>query len=118
MLDTTEKHSHVSKDKIRKLSYTETFHIGDLIRQHCKLIGKYAVYEDGWTDERITCEIGGTFTQSNVQGVRAQLIGPLRIARETKEADLRGRISALEERLTSLEDWATSRPKAPFASGE
>lgn len=116
MLDTAKRsHTSTSTGKARKLTYAETFIVGDAVRKYCKLEGKYAVYEEGWDDDRVVAELGGTFTTNNVAGIRRQLIGPIKMGRGINNGDLKtSRLIALEHRLEALELWASDQPKVPF----
>lgn len=101
--------SHSSTGKINKLTYAETFLVGDKLRLHCKLVDKYAVYDKDWDDAKIAQELGDKITAHNVAGVRRQLIGNLRLGRGTKVNE-----DQLERRIEALELWASDRTKAPF----
>jgi hypothetical protein len=112
-----EKRSHVSADKIKKLSYTEAFKIADVIRAHCKAVDGHAVYDQGWSDAEVLKEInnglvGRSFTINNVQGIRRQLIGQLR--RSPQYGQHKFSKKDLDARITALEQWASERPRAPF----
>jgi hypothetical protein len=93
--------------KTHKPTYAEVFKIADIVRQHCKAEGGYAIYEPGWSDGTVAKELGGRFTQANVANVRIQLIGPIpkrnRQHTHTKES-LAKRLAEVEARLNELED--------------
>ena len=115
MLAKPEKRSHENTGKLKKPTYAEAFFIGDLIRLHCKRVGDYAIYDDGWSDQEVLKQVGGTFVLNNVENIRRQIVGPLRISKMKKaDLDLEERIAKLEKIANDLEDWAASRPREPY----
>ena len=116
MLTKLEKRPHENTGKTRKMTYAETFYVGDILRLHCKRVGDYAVYDDGWDDEAVLKAAGGTFTKTNISALRQQIVGPLRIVKPRKiDLDTEARLVKLEKIINDLEDWATSRPREPYS---
>lgn len=103
----------------KSLTRVQEFKLGDMIRAHCKRIDDYAVYEEGWTDERCQQEMGGPEQCSinSVQNIRRELVGDLRQQRlnssKGKIEDLEKRVTELEKQVAMLLD-ARTRPSAPI----
>ena len=102
---------------VNKLKHNELFIVGDILRQHCRNVSGFAIYEEGWNDEKVITEMakshpGIRLTLNNIMGLRKTLLGPL------PEKKAKATIVSLDERLTALEEWATSIPAnklpAPF----
>jgi hypothetical protein len=82
----------------------------DLIRLHCKKTEDgFAVYDPGWSDERIAAAIPGS-TIHMVRDARQKLVGLLRPRGEP----FGERVIQLEARLYALEQWARQGAIAPF----
>jgi len=129
MLDQTK-----AKKTYTKLSRQEIFAVGKEIEKVCKLVGGYAVYDEGWNDGAVhaTCvqKHGIRVPVQSVANLRQEIVGNLtpntadareahRLKRiEDRLALLEQRertILALEDILSRMADWAASRPKDPFS---
>lgn len=56
-------------------SFKDELKVAKLMELHCKRVGNYAVYQDGWSDESIAKETGVTLTA--IKRIRKELIGSL-----------------------------------------
>lgn len=90
------------------MDYGAIVDAGALIRAHCRKDDSgFAVYEDGWSDERVHKELG-TATISNIVGLRRRLIGNTRRISTAPDAAQARRIELLEGRVAELENSVLS----------
>jgi hypothetical protein len=93
-----------------KLVQTDLFKVGDFLRKHCAKVGIYAIYEPGWTDEKVAAEMRPGISHINVNHVanlRRNLIGCFPPA-VTGSTALLGGMERVVARLSALEEWAES----------
>ncbi len=108
--------------------------IEELLQEHCRKDGAFAVYEEGWSDQRIADQIG--CTRQNVHSIRLEDYGnlrrgtadaideaALRVLRETIEfqgktiESVGNRAQLLATRITNLEhDLAALRVQVAAGS--
>jgi hypothetical protein len=112
--------------KRSQMNYEQIYKLTKLIEQHCYRDAEgRAVYEAGWTDERLIEEMGNAVNLANVRTLRRTIIGPLLLAKDKANghappgnvealaqlaAEQEARIAALEHRLADVEQWASARP--------
>lgn len=100
-------------EKFNKLTTKQMIQLSDKLRQICHYneATKYAEYDEGWSDQRVTDEGNGEYTLANVRGLRTDTIGVLRKPRIDTTLDI---IKSLEDRIERLENWARARPMQPL----
>ena len=95
------------------LSRPDLFWLGDLMRKHCASVNGFAVYEEGWSDERLLKELidaGRLGSINNVRNLRLDLIGDIKkvssqIANGVSPDDIRvinDKLDALHEENNEL----------------
>jgi hypothetical protein len=113
--------------KRSQMSYEQIYKLTKLIEQRCRRDpdGR-AVYEAGWTDDRLIEEMGGSVNLANVRTLRRTIVGPLLLPKPNGHAptnlealaqlaaEQEARIAGLEHRLTDVEQWASARPVQGF----
>jgi len=101
-------------EKYNKLTTKQLIILSDKLRQVCHFdtVTNYAVYDEGWSDQRIVDESNMEYSLANVKSLRGDTIGILRKPR--KPSDNTTIIQSFEERLERLENWARGRPIQPF----
>ncbi len=97
------------------LSYAIKRQCEDILREHCKKDGDYAVFDDGWDDSRVAsfcATVTGQFvTKRHIKNLRSILIGKVRDYQVNKPLFFDGlanemviaRIETLEKRVAYLE---------------
>lgn len=60
----------------KRASHSQAIDINDLLRKVCKTVDKMAVYDEGWSDERVATELG--LGENSVSNIRTEKFGPLR----------------------------------------
>lgn len=106
---------------IHKLKQAEAVALADIVRQHCKQINGYAVYNDGWDDLRVQQTTPFPCTVANVQGMRKALVGNLAPAVKPLHPDVAtwaDRVERLEKSLAELQKWAGGRKFDKFPQPE
>lgn len=90
--------------------------MSDVIRAYCVAIDGFAVWENEWSEDRVTISADGRTTPQHVANLRLELIGPIRKPRIEKgmRAALESRIARFEKRLADIETWASRRSKEPL----
>ncbi|HLG49327.1 MAG TPA: hypothetical protein VKY24_23990 [Reyranella sp.] len=100
------------------MDYTAIVEAGALIKAHCrKDASGFAVYEDGWSDERVQQELGANAASvANIVGLRRKLIGNTRrtttatdAAQEKRIEELEGRVAELETAMSGTMQWLQRR---------
>lgn len=97
-----------------KLTHTDLFKLGDLLRQHCETKDGFAVYSNGW-DDTLMLELvkekhpDMKVNVNNVAGLRKALMGNVRAPRGNKVT-----VETLLARIEALEVWAGARPVQGF----
>jgi hypothetical protein len=94
-----------------RLTQVQAFEVGQVVQKYCTKVDGYAVYQDGWDDERVaqlcTAELGYIVNANNVGFMRTGVVGPVRSATvrvPRSEFDtLLAMISELEARVATLE---------------
>jgi hypothetical protein len=95
----------MNKPQIHKASLTQRIAIYEQLKKVCKNVDGFAVYEDGWNDDKVAsfCEV----TTGNVQSVRMELFGKIRMTKDdVKEAITRSvlaRLDVLERQIEELD---------------
>lgn len=105
--------------KVNKLKGDAFIKLVDKIRQHCINIDGFAVYEDGWSDEKIFEAMKDEFTLTihNVAGARRMAVG--RFKKTAPDIEVKaGSVADLRQRIEALEKWAAARPVEPFRKGD
>lgn len=80
------------------LKQSQVIELYGLLKQHCSPVDGYAVYEGGWSDERLAKEFGCTPT--NVANLRVSMIGSFR---PRSAVTVNGRLDALERAVAALQ---------------
>ena len=111
------------RDRMKNtMNQNETVELGIIIKQHCHNIDGYAVYDQGWDDDKIVAEANKTingrrdgfvFVRSNVDGLRRSTIGNFPPVRQANPV-MKNRMTDLEHRVNRLEMWARLRPVGAF----
>lgn len=92
--------------KISRLDHREIVSLSKSLEKHCsKGNDGFAVYSEGYDDERIAKE--NSVTTGNVAYLRNAIIGRLRAPKGQDTTNIEARIAALEA-------WAAGRPVDPF----
>jgi hypothetical protein len=92
-----------------QVSHRQHVELIDFIRKVCKRDGVVAVYDPGWSDERVAAEVGFPVSLTTVRTTREDCVGKLaQPPRPPTMADM-------HERLVALEAWALEggKYKAP-----
>ena len=130
-----------TRQKPNKLKQFETVKLSDLLRKHCTTVNGFAVYEEGWNDQRIVKELEAQFkiNETNVGNLRRVMIGVFPPSEKTggkaSNVELIRRLEAAEKELNALAgyydkmekayndvlvlvkrmaDWSSKRPRDPF----
>jgi len=91
------------------MDYTAIVEAGALIKAHCgKDAAGYAVWEDGWNEERVQQELKGRASVANLVGLRRKLIGNTARKSNAADAALEKRVDDLEARVAELENTVLS----------
>jgi hypothetical protein len=114
------------KTKRHNATKRQNLVIGDLVRAHCSRVGDYAVYADGWDEQRILAEVNANnpdpdkvIHMASVQSMRKDLFGNVRKAREEKTMsvsqllvqrvkDLENDVDRIELRLSKIDGHLTA----------
>jgi hypothetical protein len=124
--------------KFSKLALVDAADIVNLIRAHCRLEGGFAIWDEGWSDEKVVEHAGQKSARPiplrAVESLLLQVIGRLPPAPNpgAKRGQFGQRVVALEaelvevkRRITELEDYITRQavresragpPKLPFGT--
>jgi hypothetical protein len=87
------------------MDYAAIVEAGTLIKAHCrKDASGHAVWEDGWSDERVQQELGGGANVANIISLRRKLIGNTARKASAADAALEKRIDELDARVAELEN--------------
>lgn len=95
-----------------KMNYRDTIEAGKIIEAHCKLVDGYAVYEEGWSDNRVHKTLlkalpGRKIGIKSIANMRRDVIGRLKtrtsigLGNATSE-----RLDVLEGHIMALKDIA------------
>jgi hypothetical protein len=102
----------------KHMSRADEFKIGKAMEPHIKPIdGGYVEYDDGWSDERVHCEIALEHVSvDQVARYSVSLFGKLKpVGTGNPNLQLWERVKALEARVTELEEWSTKPRHLPAA---
>ena len=81
-----------------RMSRAELFKASGLLSAHCQLVDGFAVYEEGWNDQRIAAETSPRLTLNSIQKLRSEAIGQLRRSPEPKNE----RVDDIERNFADL----------------
>lgn len=59
-------------------TFKEVVAMSDVIRAYCVAIDGFAVWENEWSEDRVTISADGRTTPQHVANLRLELIGPIR----------------------------------------
>lgn len=96
--------------KKHALSFPQRLKLFEFLKAVCKTTPEgFARYDEGWNDARVAKDIGDPYVESQVAGVRRQMIGLERRATpSTESAALEARVKDLEARLLLIEQHLTN----------
>ena len=89
------------KSDRRKMTVRERHKLAVLLHNHCSSVDGYAVYEDGWDDQRIAAEL--SLPVAMIYYARRGIFGKFRpVSTKEKKSDLDTRVTKLEAQVEKL----------------
>lgn len=82
------------------LKQAQVIQLYQLLKQHCRTVDGFAVYEEGWSDKAVAEAFG--CTPANVAGVRVGTLGGLRPLSSAARTALDRRLDELETEVEAL----------------
>ena len=104
----------------KKMTRAETIKVGSFLQTVCKTVDGFAVYDDGWSDASVADKFPeiGPVNPHTIGALRVELFGKFKRVGPQSEIDsLRDVVTALQQRIIALEQWANARPVKPFSEG-